>query len=81
MATWNGPTERGAERKLIYFRHRKMRKHQESVYCIINTVSKKINSIILCHYKVFTAICTNFNFCDSDGSGRLFLMKLTDMSA
>jgi hypothetical protein len=32
LATWNGSTERGGERKLIYFRHRKMRKHQESVY-------------------------------------------------
>ena len=32
IGTRNGSTERGGERKLIYLRHRKMSKHQESVY-------------------------------------------------
>jgi hypothetical protein len=32
LATWNGTTERGGERKLIYLKHRKMWKHLESAY-------------------------------------------------
>ena len=32
LATWNESTEKGGERKLTYFKHRKMWKHQESVY-------------------------------------------------
>ena len=39
LATWNGSTERGGERRLIYLRHRKMWRHQEYVndcYYFIN---------------------------------------------
>ena len=35
LATWNESTERGRERRLIYIRHRKMWKVQESVYKIV----------------------------------------------
>ena len=32
LATWNGLAEKGGERKLIYFRHRKIWKPKKSVY-------------------------------------------------
>ena len=43
LATWNGSTEKGGERKLIYFRHGKIWKHQESIYKINSDVFLQIS--------------------------------------